>query len=171
MFPMRLPLAFLLAVWTGLLASPKQAPFLASHIVWERNLDELTRVLLTAAVADKKGTLWIIADTLDSARLIRMDASGSLLDSRALPPTILPQAPSEVARYKEAITPLGIIALLVDYSHGGRDQYFDGAKLGFFNADGSLGPLKRVAEAGPWNNALVALSDEHFLVLGDQSPM
>ena len=88
-----------------------------------------------------------------------------------LPMSTAPQPPAQIARYHEAVTPLGMVALLVDYSHGGQDQYFDGAKLGFFDADGKLGPLRRVTEPGPWNNTLIPLSDEHFLVPGDQSLM
>jgi hypothetical protein len=40
-----------------------------------------------------------------------------------------------------------------------------------FDVGAKLGPVRTVAEPGPWNNSIVPLDDAHFLVLGDQEPM
>src|SRR5207237_2833645 len=122
--------------------------FLDGHITWQRDF-QVPRLLPETAVVDKLGTLWIVGAGSDSSRLVRIGASGQLLDVTTLPASAAPQPPSEVASYHEAITPFGVIALLVDYSHGGQQQHFDGPKVGFFDAV-SLGLLKRVTEPGPW---------------------
>jgi hypothetical protein len=63
------------------------------------------------------------------------------------------------------------VVLSARYMHGGLEVFFDGAVFAPVSSDGKLGPVKNVAGNGPEYKELVALSDDHFLLIGDQSPM
>jgi hypothetical protein len=147
------------------------AGFLDSHIVWEHSYNEFRRALPESAVIDTHGTLWVITRGSDQRRLLRIDSGARLLDSQYLPSSVSPEPPSDSSNFHLIILSDGRVGLLVDYSHGGRDRFFDGAKFGVFDIDGKLGALRRVAGPGPWNNSLVSLDDGYFLILGDQAPM
>jgi hypothetical protein len=144
---------------------------LTSHVLWERDFPNLTVSLTDGAAADHHGNLWTIARLQGSERLLCISTKGEMLSNTELPESIKPVLPARLSYFTLAVSHSGVVALLIRYMHGGREIDFDGAKFAVVHSDGSLGPVQNVADPGPEYKELVALSDDHFLALGDQSPM
>jgi hypothetical protein len=144
---------------------------IASHILWERDFPNFNVSFTDAAVADHHGNLWTISRFKKAERLLCISLTGEILSNTELPQSIKPVFPANVSFFALAVSPSGVVALLIRYMHGGREIDFDGAKFAVVHSDGSLGTVKKVADAGPEYKEFVALSDDHFLALGDQSAL
>jgi hypothetical protein len=154
----------------GLLAQSSAS--LADHVVWERDFSQLNVSVTGAAVADSQGNLWAVSDFRESKRLVRISADGELRLNTELPAELKPALPATTAMFKLAASKSGPVALLARYMHYvQRTVYFDGAKFSTIDGGGTFGPMRSVAGPGPEYKEFVALNDEHFLAIGDQSPM
>ena len=150
----------------------QSATTIADRIVWEHDFSNLAVSTTGAAVADRDGNLWAVSKYRSSDRLICIRPDGTMVVNAELPKEIKPTPPSDVSYFSLAISPSGMAVLIARYSHAdGRVIYFDGAAFAIVNSDGTLGQVKKAAQGGPEFKELVALSDEHFLLVGDQSPM
>jgi len=150
--------------------SAQSAASIANHVDWERDYPTPAPSVLGAAVADRAGNLWAVGPSSDRLMCIRAD--GEMVVNTELPKEIRPADPPGGPIFSLAVSPLGTVVLIARYSHAvGRAIYSDGAAFAIVNPDGKLGPVKKVAAPGPEYKELVALSDEHFLLIGDQSPM
>lgn len=146
---------------------PMAAQSLADHIVWDRTYPELAIPRADAAAVDPHGMLWMIA----AAQILRILPDGKLLGMTEIPAAGDPKPPSQNAHRMLAITPRGKVGLLIGYEHfAGRVIYPDEAKFAAIEADGKVGTFAKIASAGVWWHGLLALTDEHFLALGDQDP-
>jgi hypothetical protein len=149
----------------------QSSPSIADHILWERDFPNLGVSVNGAAVADHNGNLWAVSEFRGSRRLLCISPMGEMLSNTELPQELNPALPAEISDFKLAASPSGVVALLARYMHGGHVIYFDGAKFASVNSDGSLGPIRKVADGGPEYKELVGVSNDNFLVIGDQSPM
>jgi hypothetical protein len=101
---------------------------------------------------------------------VHIDANGTVISRDPLPESINPPFP-EVSSFALAISAEGPLAVLAHHSHTvGRSLYVDGADFALLDKDKWGVPVK-IAGSGPEYKALIALSDGHFLAMGDQSPM
>jgi hypothetical protein len=152
--------------------SAQSAATIADHVTWERDFPNLAVSVTGAAVADRSGNLWAVSDNRPSERLICIRPDGVMVVNTELPKEINPIPPSDKSDFSLAVSPSGTVVLIARYSHAiGKAIYFDGAAFGIVKSDGTLGVVKRVARGGPEFKEFIALSDEHFLLVGDQSPM
>jgi PQQ-like domain len=163
-------LLVLIAVVQSLSAQP--AVTLADHILWERDFPNLAVSVTGAAVADHAGNLWAVSDYHRSDRLICIRPDGQIVVNTELPNEISPVSSVGGPLFSLAVSTAGAVALVARYSHAvGKAIYFDGAAVATVNSDGMIGPVRKVAGSGPEYKEFVATSDEHFLLIGDQSPM
>jgi hypothetical protein len=139
-----------------------------THVIWERDFPRLSA---DSAAADAEGNLWIASSYRGSDRLVRISSRGEITADVPVPEAIKPQPPADMFSFELTTSTTGTVALLTRYSHGGREIYFDGARFALLRPEGTLTSIKHVAGEGPDYKGFVALSDGHFLVLGDQSPM
>ena len=163
-----------LAVWSCAGCLYAQTPeTIAGHIVWERDFPQIDVSSSGGAAVDHDGNLWAVSDFPSGAgRLLSITMAGNMRLNAELPPEIDTDFPARIAMFKLAVSPSGVLALLARYNHTvGSTFYFDGATIASVNPDGKLAQPKRVAGGGPEYKEFIALSDGHFLVLGDQSPM
>ena len=150
--------------------SPQQN--LDSHIIWKQEIKGVTASVSDRATTDSSGDLWFISDPLFDAdpRLLHVDASGRIVSVDKLPDAIHPHFP-EVSSFALATSTQGNLGILANHSHAmGRAIYNDGADFVVLDRTKWGTPVK-VAGSGPEYRALLALSDNHFLAMGDQDPM
>ncbi len=148
----------------------QSAATIADHIEWERDYPNRALSVLGAAVVDHAGNLWTVGPW--SNRLMCIRADGEMVVNTELPKETWPASTVGGPLFSLAVSPLGTVVVIARYSHSvGRTIYSDGAAFALVNPDGKLGPVKKVAGPGLEYKELVALSDEHFLLIGDQSPM
>ena len=145
-----------------------------SHIIWKQVISEVSASVLDEAATDSAGDLWFISDPFAAEprdpRLIHIDSKGTLISRDRLPESISPAFP-EISSFALAASSPGLLAVVADHSHTvGRAEYFDGADFVLVDA-GKWGTPVKIARSGPEYKALIALSDGHFLAMGDQSPM
>jgi hypothetical protein len=86
-----------------------------------------------------------------------------------IPDSIHPSSP-ESSSFALAASTDRSIGVLASYSHGGKVIFNDGADYVRFE-NGKFGRPLKIAKSGPEYSGLVALSDNHFLAMGDQDPM
>ncbi len=141
------------------------------HIVWERDFPGYHADVLGSAVSDRDGVLWVAAHEKKSHRLVRISPDGHLLSAVNLPPSLAPEPPAGLVYFHLAVSPSGKLGMLAHYLHGGRQMFFDGAKFVSLEKDGTASPPKIVVGPGPEYKGFLALSDQDFMVLGDQEPM
>ncbi len=152
--------------------SAQSAVTIADHIQWERDFPNLAVPVTGAAVADHAGNLWAVSDYHRSDRLICIGPDGQMAVNTELPKEMRPVSPVGGPFFSLAVSTMGAVALVARYSHAvGSGIYFDGAAFATVNSDGAIGPVKKVAGSGPEYKDFVAMSDEYFLLIGDQSPM
>ena len=167
----RLATAFLFLT-VQVFAQTSSATF-ASHIIWKQTIQGVSASVLDQAATDSAGDLWFISDPFGAAprvaRLVHVGANGTVVSQDRLPESIDPPFP-EVSDFALASSG-GPIAVVAHHSHTvGRGEYFDGADFILFD-QGKWGVPVKIAGGGPEFKALLALSDGHFLAMGDQSPM
>jgi hypothetical protein len=144
---------------------------LSTHILWEVELPNLHASSLSTAVVDKNGDLWFVTDFPESSRLVHLTSNGKLVSAKEFPTSLGPRPPAEVSTYALAVLPSGAIGILAHYNHAnGKAIYFDGAAFARVDAE-EVGIPKDIAGTGPEYKGFLALNDEHFLVMGDQSPL
>jgi hypothetical protein len=142
---------------------------IAGHIIWEHDLPHLSA---DSASADHDGNLWIVSSSLNSHRLICISSNGETCADLPLTDSVKPKPPAEAFSSELATSVSGTLALLTHYMHAdGKTIYFDGATFARLSSNGKLGAARQVAGEGPDYKGFAALTDGHFLVLGDQSPM
>lgn len=144
-----------------------------SHVIWKQTIQGVSASVLDQAATDSAGDLWFISDPFGAeprvARLVHLDASGTVVSQDRLPESIDPPFP-EVSDFALASSG-GPLAIVAHHSHAvGRSIYSDGADLILYNR-GKWGVPVTIAGSGPEFKAFIALSDGHFLAMGDQSPM
>jgi hypothetical protein len=139
-----------------------------THVIWERDFPRLSA---NSATTDAEGNLWIASSYRGSDRLVRISSRGEITADVPVPESMKPQPPADMFSVELATSATGAVALLTRYSHGGKVIYFDGAKFALMSPEGTLTSIQNVAGEGPDYKGFVPLSDGHFLVLGDQSPM
>ena len=145
-----------------------------SHITWKQVISEVTASVLDEAATDSAGDLWFISNPWAAVprdpRLIHIDSNGAVISRDRLPESVSPAFP-EVSSFALAASSSGPLAVVAHHSHAvGRGEYFDGADFVLFDA-GKWGAPVKIARSGPEYKTLTALSDGHFLAMGDQSPM
>ena len=164
-------LSVLLLLASRLLAQSPQQNF-DSHTIWKQEIKGVTASVSDQATTDSSGDLWFISDSLFDAdpRLLHVDASGRTVSVDRLPDAIHPRFP-EVSSFALATSTQGNLGVLVNHSHViGKSIYNDGADFVVLDRTKWGAPVK-VAGSGPEYRALLALSGNHFLALGDQEPM
>src|SRR5581483_7076800 len=147
----------------------QSAPGMSEHIIWERDFRDLSVSVSGAAAVDRDGRLWTISEYPSSNRLLCITANGEMVVNTELPKEINPGGPTF---FSLAVAPSGAVVMVARYSHAvGRAIYFDGAAFANVHPDGTLGAVRKVDGSGPEYKVLVPLSDNHFLLIGDQAPM
>jgi hypothetical protein len=144
-----------------------------SHITWKQVISEVTASVLDEAATDSAGDLWFISNPWAAVprdpRLIHIDSNGAVISRDRLPESVSPAFP-EVSSFALAASSSGPLAVVAHHSHAvGRGEYFDGADFVLFDA-GKWGAPVKIARSGPEYKTLTALSDGHFLAMGDQVP-
>lgn len=142
-----------------------------SHIIWKQEIKGVVATGLDQATADSAGDLWLVSNAFDAEpRLVHIDLNGRVISNNELPDSLHPSSP-ETSSFALATSTSGSIGVLASYSHAvGRAIYNDGADFVLLENGKFGGPLK-IAKSGPEYSTLVALSDNHFLAMGDQNPM
>jgi hypothetical protein len=146
-----------------------------AHTIWKQTLQGVSASTLDEAATDSAGDLWFISNPFAAVprdpRLVHIAAAnGTVISKDRLPESIIPPIP-EVSSFALAASSSGPLAAVAHHSHAvGRTIYLDGADFVLVER-GKWGMPVRIAESGPEFKALAALSDGHFLVMGDQSPM
>jgi hypothetical protein len=142
-----------------------------SHIIWKQAIEGVTASVLDQATTDSSGDLWFVSDPFNGQpRLVHVDSTGRLVSNDKLPDAIRPSFP-ETSSFALAAATNGKLAILASHSHAvERAIYADGADFALIDGT-KVGPPARVAGSGPEYKGLLALSDDHFLVMGDQAPM
>jgi hypothetical protein len=169
---MRPAVLIFVAITTARFLSSQSAVTVTDHVVWEHDFPNLGVSVTGAAVADRAGDLWAVSHYQRSNRLICIRPNGEMAVNVEVSKEIQPGDAAEAPFFSLAVSPAGLVVLVARYSHSvGRAVYFDGAALAVVNSDGTLGPVKKVASSGPEYKEFIALSDDHFLLMGDQSPM
>lgn len=140
-----------------------------SHTIWKQKIIGVSASDLDTT--DLAGDLWLVSHLFDAEpRLVHIDSNGTVISNDKLPDSVRPLFP-EVSSFALATSTEGRIGMLVGYSHAvGRGAYNDGADFVLLDK-GRFGAPVRVAKGGPEYSGLVALSDNHFLAMGDQAPM
>lgn len=144
-----------------------------SHTVWKQTLEGVSASVLDQAATDAFGDLWFISDPFGAeprvARLVNVNANGTVVSRDRLPKSIDPPFP-EVTSFALATSTSGPLAVVAHHSHTlGRSTYNDAADFVLLDR-GKWGVPLRIAGSGPEYKTLTALSDGHFLAMGDQSP-
>jgi len=143
-----------------------------SHIIWKQVFKGIV-VTGDQATTDSAGDLWLVSNPppFDAKpRLVHIDLNGSVVSNNEIPDSLHPPFP-EISSFALATSTGGSIGVLASYSHAvGRAIYNDGADFVLLE-NGKLGSPLKIAKSGPEYSSLVALSDNHFLALGDQNPM
>ncbi len=149
--------------------SPQQS--LGSHIVWKQAIKGVTASVLDQATTDSFGDLWLVSERFDAEpRLVHVDSKGRVVSDHRLPDSICPRFP-ETSSFALAASTSGKLAILASHAHAvGSAIYADGADFALLDG-AKLGMPVKVAGSGPGYKGLLALSDNHFLAMGDQSPM
>jgi hypothetical protein len=142
-----------------------------SHIIWKQEIKGVSASGLDQATTDLAGDLWLVSNPFDAEpRLVHIDLNGRVVTNDKLPDSIHPLFP-ERSSFALATSTEGSIGILAGYSHDlGRAIYNDGADFVLLDKD-KFGTSVRVARGGPQYQRFLALSDNHFLALGDQDPM
>jgi hypothetical protein len=145
-----------------------------SHTVWKQTIQGVSASVLDQAATDSAGDLWFISDPFNAepriARLMHVDANGTVVSQDRLPELIDPPFP-KVSSFALATSTSGPLAIVAHHSHTmGRSLYVDGADFVLFDR-GKWGVPVKIARSGPEYQTLTALSDGHLLAMGDQSPM
>jgi hypothetical protein len=169
----RLLIALLLRLLGGAFDSPAQTlnTDLSAHILWEVELPNLHASSLSTAAVGKNGDLWFVTDFPESSRLAHLTSNGKPVSAMEFPASLGPRPPADASEFALAVLPSGTIGLLARYDHAsGKAIYFDGAAFARLDAE-EVGIPKDIAGAGPEYKGFLALNDEHFLVMGDQSPL
>jgi hypothetical protein len=156
---------------SAVVVGAQTADTINDHIVWERDFPGYHADVLGSAVSDRDGILWLAAHEKKSHRLIRIGPDGHLLSAVDLPPSLAPEPPAGLVYFHLALSPSGRLGMLAHYLHGGREMFFDGAKFVSLEKDGTASAPKTVAGPGPEYKGFFALSDEGFIVMGDQEPL
>ncbi|MGA9669037.1 MAG: hypothetical protein WBQ94_07510, partial [Terracidiphilus sp.] len=142
-----------------------------SHIIWKQEIKGVVATGLDQATIDLAGDLWLVSNPFDAEpRLVHIDLNGNVISNEQLPDSIHPSFP-ETSSFALATSTDGRIGVLARYSHAvGRAIYNDGADFAL-RENGRLGSPLKIAKGGPEYHSLLALSDNHFLAMGDQAPM
>jgi hypothetical protein len=149
-------------------ACAQTAGRIEDHIAWDRTFPQLAISIPDAAAVDPHGVLWVVA----GAQILRIDPEGNLLGMTEIPGRGDPKPPSTGADARLAISPRGKAVLLIQYKHfSGRVIYEDEVKVAAISENGSVGALTTIANDGAQYQKVLALTDEHFLALGDQEPL
>jgi hypothetical protein len=142
-----------------------------SHILWEREFQGIPVSVEAGATVDHEGGLWFVSEFREKQRLVHLSPEGSLITSQEFPAFMNARPPAENVAFALAALPSGRIGILATYDHViGKGIYSDGAAFANFD-EGKISAPKKVAGPGPGYNGFLALSDDHFLVVGDQEPM
>ncbi len=164
--------SLLLLATVGVASIVGRSADISSHILWERNFKDVWVSVLGTAVSDNNGGVWLITEGSIQGRLVHISPNGDWLEAIDLLPSLNPQAPANSVEFQLAVSASGKLALLARYSHAiGNAFYFDGAKFATVDPDGKVSLQKNVAETGPEYKDFIALSDDHYLALGDQDPL
>ena len=144
---------------------------LDSHIIWKHEIKGIVATGPDQATTDLNGDLWLVSDPFDAEpRLVHIDSNGKVVGNDKLPDSIHPSFP-ETSSFALATSSDGRIGVLAGYSHAvGRAIYNDGADFALLE-NGRLGSPLKIAKSGSDYRSLLALSDNHFLAMGDQAPM
>jgi hypothetical protein len=94
-----------------------------------------------------------------------------LLSAVDSPASLAPEPPAGLVYFHLAVSPSGRLGMLAHYLHGGREMFYDGAKFVSLERDGTASSPKTVAGPGPEYKGFFALSDQGFMVMGDQEPL
>ena len=171
---MMICLAAALLFQSGQLSAQAPGESFESHTIWKQTVRGVSASLDEGA-ADSTGDLWFISDPpaaeSPAPQLVHISANGTVVSRDRLPESIKPPLP-EVSSFAVATSATaGLLAIVAQHSHTiGRGEHFDGAD--FIPVDRSeWGVPVRIAGSGPEYQSLIALSDGHFLAMGDQSPM
>jgi hypothetical protein len=145
-----------------------------SHTIWKQTIQGVSASVLDEAATDSAGDLWFISDPFAAVprvpRLVHVGANGTVINKDRLPDSIVPPFP-EVSSFSLAASTSGPLAIVAHHSHSvGRSIYFDGADF-ILSESSKWGMPAKIAGRGPEYKTLIALSDGHFLAMGDQSPM
>jgi hypothetical protein len=142
------------------------------HVIWEKDFPNLHSSVLENGVCDAEGFLWLMAGDQMVARLVRIDPTRQVLTAFEMAPAFKPEPPADMAYYRLAVSPAGRLAVLARYFHWvGRAMYCDGAKFALLARDGVSTAPRAVAGPAAEYKGFFALSDEHFMIMGDQEPM
>jgi hypothetical protein len=151
--------------------SAQSAPeSLSAHSIWRRDLPFANASVSSSATIDSEGGLWFISDLPKHIRLFHLNTSGDVLSQEEIPANLQPGQMEETS-FAIASLQSGIIGILANHSHVyGRGSESDGADFAEFK-EGKFGPPVKIAGSGPQYTDITALSDNHFLVMGDQEPL
>jgi hypothetical protein len=142
-----------------------------SRIIWKQEIKGIVATGLDHATTDSAGDLWLVSNGFDAEpRLVHINLNGRVVSNNELPDSLHPPYP-ETSSFALATSTGGSIGVLASFSHAvGRTIYNDGADFVLLE-NGKLGSPVKIAKSGPEYSSLVALSDSHFLAMGDQNPM
>ncbi len=168
---LRISLSSVLLLLAGHLFAQSSQQAFDSHIIWKQEIKGVTASGLDHATIDSSGDLWLVSDPFGAEpRLVHIDVSGKVVSNDKLPDSVHPRFP-ETNSFALATSTEGSLGILASHSHAvGRAIYNDGADFALLDGT-KLGTPVKIAGSGPEYTGLLALSDNHFLAMGDQDPM